>query len=155
MTRASRQSLRSGNGASAGARGATWAVAVALWVAVGCGTDPTGDGIVEGPMVAGCPTYPQPTAHPGDDLGGDDFATLAAPFFADYCTRCHSTALTTAEARNNAPEGLNWDDEASVRANLDRIRRAVGGENFMPPSAPAPTCDERLRMTQWIDAGAP
>lgn len=103
----------------------------------------------------GCPILSAPQAMPGDDLGGDTWETYAQGFFAEYCTRCHSVNNTTREMRNNAPMGLDWDDESSVRANLDRIRDAVGVENFMPPSDPLPSCDERRRIVRWIDSGAP
>lgn len=103
----------------------------------------------------GCPILSAPQAMPGDDIGGDTWDNYAKDFFAFYCTRCHSVNNTTREERSNAPMGLNWDDEASVRANLDRIRNAVGVDNFMPPSEPKPDCDERLRLVRWIDSGAP
>ncbi len=35
------------------------------------------------------------------------------------------------------------------------IRAAVGVDNYMPLSAPTPTCDERRRLVRWIDLGAP
>ena len=46
------------------------------------------------------------------------------------------------------------DDEASVRANLDRIRHQVGVVNAMPFTPPNPPCTERARIVRWIDADA-
>jgi uncharacterized membrane protein len=103
----------------------------------------------------GCPVLSAPQAMPGDDIGGDTYASFATGFFEAYCIRCHSVDNTTREERSNAPPGLNWDDETSVRENLDLIRNAVGVVNFMPPSQPAPDCDERQRLIRWIDSGAP
>lgn len=114
--------------------------------------DAGGDG--DAPLVNGCPVLSAPQATPGDPIDGDNFANFAGPLFATYCTRCHSTQLSGA-ARNGAPTGFNWDDEASVRAHLAEIRNAIGVLNFMPPSDPKPACAERQRLVRWIDAAAP
>lgn len=133
--------------------GWTWAAVAftaAAFAHAGCGDD--------APMHASdgghCPSVTAPQAMPGDPIDGDTYGTFARSFFGSYCVRCHATTRTGA-ARNHAPEGLNWDDEATVRANLARIRRAVGELNFMPPSPPTPTCAERQRLVRWIDAAAP
>lgn len=122
----------------------------------GAGGGATGGtgGFEPGPDLYGCPTYPDPVAVPADAPGQDTWDAFAQTFFVTYCTRCHSTE-NVGDERNFAPEGLNWNDEASVRANLSRIRNAIGVGNFMPPSAPTPSCDERLRLVRWIDLGAP
>jgi hypothetical protein len=129
--------------------------------AAGCGSGtPANDadlGVSGGDMtmlVNGCPSWTAPLTTPDGGAGGDTWAGFAQPFFASYCTRCHSSTLTGA-ARNGAPDGYNWDDEAAVRAHLDMIRTAVGVGNFMPPSPPTPMCDERRRIVRWIDADAP
>lgn len=135
---------------------------VAALLAAGCGDDttqastmdlgaPAGDMTV---LVNGCPPWTAPLATPDGGAGGDTWASFAQSFFAGYCTRCHSSALS-GDARNGAPDGYDWDDEAAVRAHLDVIRSAVGVGNFMPPSAPLPACDERRRIVRWIDAAAP
>ena len=106
------------------------------------------------PLINGCPSLSAPQASPGDPIDGDTFDTFAGPLLVQVCTRCHATTLTGA-ARNGAPIGFNWDDEASVRTHLAEIRNAVGVLNFMPPSDPRPSCDERQRLVRWIDADAP
>ena len=105
-------------------------------------------------IVDGCPAHDEPLAAPGDPIDGDTFETFAADFFATWCTRCHASTLTGA-ARNGAPEGYDWDVEASVRERLPLIRNAVGVANFMPFTPPDPSCDDRARLVRWIDAGAP
>lgn len=105
-------------------------------------------------LVNGCPPLTAPVTTPDGGAGGDTWASFAQGFFASYCTRCHSATLSGV-ARNGAPDGYNWDDEAAVRMHLDVIRSAVGVGNFMPPSAPTPACDERRRIVRWIDADAP
>lgn len=107
-------------------------------------------------LLFGCPSHPDPTAAPGEDIGGHTYATWAAPmFFELYCTRCHSSSLTNETARSFAPLGLDWDIEANVRAELARIRFDVGVSNYMPPTEPRPSCDERYELLRWIDSGAP
>ena len=109
-------------------------------------------------LVNGCPSLEAPVARRGDDIGGDTYQSFARPFFAQWCLRCHSSALTTPAQRNGAPDDFNWDQEPVVRANLGRIRQQVGVFNTMPlldGKDPLPTCDERRRLIRWIDAGAP
>ncbi|HEY8432919.1 MAG TPA: hypothetical protein VIL20_31320 [Sandaracinaceae bacterium] len=141
-------------------RARAYAVALAAVLGVACGshggpTRPEDAGATDAGTRFGCPILRDPVAQPGDDIGGDDWESFARGFFATYCTRCHSSTLTTPAERGGAPEGLNWDDEAAVRANLQRIRNAVGVQNFMPPSDPLPSCEERRRLVRWIDADAP
>ena len=112
------------------------------------------------PVVNGCPSLVDPVAQRGETIGGDTWATFARPFFAQWCLRCHSSTLTTAEARFGAPDGFNWDVESAVRNNLGRIRQQVGVLNSMPLldariNDPLPSCEERRRLIRWIDAGAP
>ena len=105
-------------------------------------------------LVNGCPPLGTPLTTPDGGAGGDTWASYAQGFFATYCTRCHSSTLTGA-ARNGAPDGDDWDVEATVRTLAAQIRDVVGVENFMPPSDPTPSCDERRRIVRWIDAGTP
>jgi hypothetical protein len=114
----------------------------------------------DGAIVNGCPSLVNPVAQRGESIGGDTWTTFAKPFFATWCLRCHSSTLTTAAQRNGAPDGLNWDVESTVRANLARIRQQAGVLNTMPLrdatiNDPQPSCDERRRLIRWIDAGAP
>ena len=102
----------------------------------------------------GCISYTSPVAAPGDNIGGDTWATYAMGFFATNCTRCHSSTLS-GSARNGAPVGYNWDDQASVKSHGTLIRMEVGTNDEMPLNAPFPTCDERLRISKWLDAGQP
>jgi hypothetical protein len=126
---------------------------VVLVFLVACGDD---DGGAPDARLApnGCPVLEQPLAAPGDPIDGDTWDTFAEDFFATWCVRCHSSTLT-GTARNGAPEGFNWDVEASVREHLPMIRAAVGVDNIMPFTPPDPTCDERARLVRWIDGGAP
>ena len=105
-------------------------------------------------LANGCAPLTSPVAKPGDNIGGDTWDPYAKGFFAMYCTRCHSSTLT-GDARNGAPAGFNWDDQASVKSHGTTIRDAVGATDVMPPSTPFPSCEERLRISKWLDADPP
>lgn len=105
--------------------------------------------------VNGCPSLESPIAMPGDDIGGDDYDTFGAPFLAEYCTRCHDSALVGDTMRGGAPEGLDWDIESNVRENAEFLRYVIGVSNEMPPVGRRPSCEERRRFVRWVDVGAP
>ena len=50
-------------------------------------------------------------------------------FFATYCRACHSA---NTPARMGAPESINFDTEAEVRAQTDLVRSAVLERESMP-----------------------
>lgn len=106
-------------------------------------------------IVKGCPVLEEPQAAPGDPIDGDTWDTFAMGFFADNCTRCHSSTLVGSVDRQGAPDDYNWDVEATVRLHLPEIRNVVGVTMFMPFLPPDPTCDERQQLVRWIDADAP
>lgn len=115
--------------------------------------------------------FPCPVSSPAQGADGDTYTSFASGFFGTYCTRCHATSRTQncfipgATCRFGSPPDHNWDNPASIRSYLGKIRAvvAVGDQLTMPPdlpvtpnpSMPAPTCDERFRIARWIDAGAP
>lgn len=99
-------------------------------------------------------TCPDP-AHPTVTYSG-----WAQNFFASYCTRCHSSTLTTSDERHGATPHLNWDDLPTIRAYAPQIdTNAAGGPNGvnhnMPPSAPTPSDDERIMLGEFLACGAP
>ena len=104
-------------------------------------------------IALGCPSWPDPIAS-HDQTAPETYENFARPLLDQYCVRCHSSELM-GDDRNGAPEGRNWDDESIVYDFLPEIRIAIGVENFMPPDAPLPSCEERLRFLRWIDVGAP
>ncbi len=81
-------------------------------------------------------------------------------FFASYCTRCHSSTLTTSDDRNGATPHANWDDLPTIRSYTKEIDSfAAGGPNginhIMPPSDPRPSDDERIMLGEFLACGAP
>lgn len=133
------------------------AAAAVLALAAACGDDGGAapiDAPIDAELVNGCPTWREPLAQPGDPIEGDTYETFAMPVFQAYCVRCHSSTRTGGD-RNGAPIDYDWDEEETVRAHMAEMRNAIGVLNFMPPSDPKPTCDERRRMVRWIDANNP
>lgn len=112
-------------------------------------------------IVNGCPSYVCEGQAAGAE--SDTYQTFGEDFFEGYCTRCHAQARDlvsdcTSEperCRNNAPLGYDWDDPEAIRAHLAEIRLLGGVLNEMPVTAPFPSCEERRRLVQWIDEGAP
>lgn len=92
----------------------------------------------------------------GSTLTWDSFGEK---FMTDYCTRCHSSALSGA-ARAGAPSDHNFESAALVREQLEHIdeQAAAGPDSVntgMPIGAPAPTEAERLLLGEWLACGAP
>ncbi len=127
-----------------------WLLGLAALAA--CGDDDGGG--PDAQLVNGCPSLTEPQASPGDPIDGDNLDNFALPLLAQFCTRCHASTLS-GDDRNGAPIGFDWDVEASIRAELPRIRNAVGVFNFMPVNPPLLSCEQRQRLVRWIDAGAP
>ncbi len=64
------------------------------------------------------------------DTGPDvDWHSFGEGFFATYCLACHSS---TTPDRADAPIGVDFDTEAQVRAQADRVRVRVLDEATMP-----------------------
>lgn len=109
--------------------------------------------------VLGPPTGTTIAACDTAGMSGITYSGFAAGFFTNYCTRCHSTAVTGA-ARNGAPADHNFETLAGAKAQLDHID-LVAGEHpaglvrnaLMPPSAPSPTDNERKMISCWIVQG--
>ncbi|HMJ15814.1 MAG TPA: hypothetical protein VK524_30570 [Polyangiaceae bacterium] len=82
------------------------------------------------------------------------YENFAAPFFANYCTRCHSSQLSGA-ARAGAPPGADFDTLEGILAHAHHVDQyaAAGPEaanTFMPPSDPRPPLAERLQLGEWL-----
>jgi uncharacterized membrane protein len=112
-------------------------------LALGCSSDPESKTLPNSTSGAECPE--------GSTLTYESFAQ---PFFASYCTRCHSTGNVDA-ARRGAPVGYDWDDRESIRAHAVQIDAAAAAgprasSDVMPPGDPRPTAAERARLGQWL-----
>jgi hypothetical protein len=94
------------------------------------------------PDASGCP--------PDSFLAYDNFG---GPFMRQYCTGCHSTALTGA-MRKDAPVGVDFDTLEQVRADTDRIYDLAAESDAMPPGG-GPHPDDRTLLAEWLLCGAP
>jgi uncharacterized membrane protein len=88
------------------------------------------------------------------------YSGWAQGFFASYCTRCHSSELTSRTERHGATIGANWDDLEVIREYADEIdAQAAGGpkalNELMPPDGSSPTAAERRKLGEWLACGAP
>ena len=75
--------------------------------------------------------------------------------FSQVCTNCHSTTKT-GNARNGAPEDIDWDDYASAKANAEEGAHEVF-EGEMPPegSGETLTADQKDDLYLWALCGTP
>lgn len=113
-----------------------------LWLAA-CEEDEEGS-----PSGAVCPE--------NSTLTWDNFGK---PFMTNYCTRCHSTALT-GSARQGAPNDHNFDSAELVREEIEHTdEQAAAGPDavntLMPIGVPTPSEDERRKLGEWLACGAP
>lgn len=88
------------------------------------------------------------------------YETFGRKFMSDYCTRCHSSALSGA-ARNGAPSDHDFDTLEAIRAtdpaHIDE-HAAAGPERVnteMPPTAPKPSVAERRQLGEWLACEMP
>src|SRR5262245_57086278 len=128
-------------------------IASACWVVCACfgcsGTDGDSAGEHHGhPTGALCPTGAAPT-----------YDTFGHSFMSAYCVRCHATDRV-GSARLGAPNGLDFDELASVRRAAPHIdEHAAAGPAavnvLMPMDEPAPSIAERYTLGEWLACGAP
>ncbi len=73
------------------------------------------------------------------------------PLMLTWCTACHGSAVT-GDRRKGAPEGVDLDTLAGVRAHADRVdvRLSLGD---MPPAGGMPG-DDVARLRAWLACGA-
>jgi hypothetical protein len=82
------------------------------------------------------------------------YESFGEPFFNDWCTGCHSSALS-ADARRGAPVGVDYDSLAGIRAHLPQIWARAADNNATMPPAGGPTAPLRQSLGDWVACGAP
>ena len=104
---------------------------------------------------------PEPTGSVCPQDSTLTYDNFASPFFATYCTGCHSSQLDGID-RHGAPADHNFDTLAGILSEADHIDEwAAAGPDavntFMPPSTADDTPDEteRLDLGEWLACGAP
>jgi uncharacterized membrane protein len=101
------------------------------------------------------------TEEPFPVFNGDCSAVKAVPTFAELergiipvCLRCHSAQVMGA-ARNNAPEGLNFDTYEVFAAVSDEAVLLVRGLVMPPPNGAGPTDSQKNQLYAWAACGKP
>jgi cytochrome c5 len=82
------------------------------------------------------------------------YESFGEPFFASWCTGCHSSQLS-GDARRNAPPSVDYDTLDGIRKWLPNIyARAADGHTTMPPAG-GPSTSDRQALGDWLACGAP
>ena len=117
-------------------------LSIALLVVAACGND-----------VGVPPDQPDPPTDPDAcETSYLSYGNFGAPFVTTWCRGCHASGIP-AGMRQKAPIDVNFDTEADVLAQAERIRaRATGAKPGMPPAG-GPTAEERALLAEWIDCG--
>jgi uncharacterized membrane protein len=102
-------------------------------------------GCFDGPTLADEPCPPGGTSL--------TYADFAAPFFGEWCARCHAADATD---RHGAPHDITFDDPGEIRARAARIfERAAASNVSMPPGLDDPPPEAREQLAEWLACGAP
>jgi len=81
-----------------------------------------------------------------------DHDNFGAPFVANWCRGCHSSAVPM-NMRQKAPIDVNFDDDGDLVVWAERIKiRASGTKPTMPPAG-GPGEEERALLAEWIECG--
>ncbi len=118
---------------------------VLAFVLAACGNDVGHDPIIDDD------DPPPPPVSKCDDsfLDHDNFG---APFVANWCRGCHSSAVPM-NMRQKAPIDVNFDAEGDLVVWSERIKiRAASLGGTMPPAG-GPTQEERELLAEWIECG--
>ena len=82
------------------------------------------------------------------------YASFGEPFFASWCTGCHSSQ-NTGDARRNAPAGYDYDTLAGIRQWLPLIYAYAADDNTKMPAVGGPSDADRHLLGDWLACGAP
>jgi uncharacterized membrane protein len=98
---------------------------------------------------------------PKSELDDDQLAHLPVATYSQVrtvltqrCTTCHA-AQPTGYGYTAPPAGLDLDQEAVVRANVQRLRTALKTRYMPLGNLTKMTEDERKLVLRWLAAGAP
>ena len=101
------------------------------------------------------------TEEPFPAFNGDCTTVKAVPTFAaleqgllPICRGCHSAQVVGA-ARNNAPEGLNFDTYELFSAFSDGAVLLVQNRLMPPPNGAGPTESQKNQLFAWAACGKP
>ena len=87
----------------------------------------------------------------------DSFVTyenFGQPFMTTWCTPCHSSQLDQADARQDAPLGVDFDSYEAVLSHAEAIQLFVVDTDAMPPAG-GPSDDDLGLLAEWLACGLP
>ena len=125
-------------------------IAAVCALLLGCGGEGTPE--PETPPPPGAPETLAERACPEESFL--TFQDFGGPFFFDWCTGCHSSAMPEGE-RQGAPPGVDFDTLEDMRAWADRIWARAGDHNETMPPIGGPHEEERVALGEWLACGAP
>jgi hypothetical protein len=107
------------------------------------------------PVVLGaaCSSTDEPGETTGECGEALSYESFAGPFFLDWCTGCHSSALPEGQ-RQDAPLEINFDTLDDIRKHRDEIVTLSVHNKVMPPAG-GPSDLERELLGKWFACGAP
>jgi cytochrome c5 len=88
------------------------------------------------------------------------YDNFGADFMTKYCNSCHAESVKGA-ARMEAPADHNFDTRAEIELLAKHIDEYAGSgpdntNTHMPPAgSPAPSKDDRAKLSEWIACGVP
>jgi hypothetical protein len=102
---------------------------------------------------ASCSSSDEPGETTSECSPALSYESFAGPFFLDWCTGCHSSALKEGE-RQKAPLEINFDTLDDIRKHKDEILVLSVHNKKMPPAG-GPSDEERKLLGDWFACGAP
>jgi hypothetical protein len=128
-------------------------LAAALLVACsdgsGADADAEGEGDGDGAQPGGA--LAERECPPDSFLRYDNFG---APFFAEYCTGCHSSQLP-GDMRQDAPLGVDFETLEGIRSHVDPIYLRAADANATMPPVGGPSDETRLLLGEWLACDTP
>jgi uncharacterized membrane protein len=104
---------------------------------------------------------PEPSGAICPDNSSLTYDNFGSPFFATYCTGCHSSELDGID-RHGAPADHNFDTLAGILSEAEHIDEwAAAGPDAVNTAMPPATADdtpdesERRDLGEWLACGAP
>lgn len=80
------------------------------------------------------------------------FPALSASVLQPYCAECHSS-LQQGQARNGAPEALDFDTYEDVEPVAAAVANAITSGSMPPATLPRPDPAERQLAEDWRRCG--
>lgn len=82
------------------------------------------------------------------------YGNFGAPFFAEFCTGCHSSQIP-ADMRQDAPAGVDFETLDGIRSHAALIYVIAADGNAIMPPVGGPAEEARVLLGEWLACGAP